>query len=104
MYMGYPVGDYYHEQSNVTNADKLEGHLLIAHGAIDENVNPSATYKLAEYLIRAGKDFDMLILPGTNHSFGRADGDYFTKVRWNYFIRHLLGAEPVLHYQFETID
>ncbi len=104
MYMGYPVGDFYHEQSNITNAHKLQGHLLIAHGAIDENVNPSATYKLAEYLIRAGKDFDMLILPGTNHSFGRADGDYFTKVRWNYFIRHLLDAEPVLHYQFQTIE
>jgi dipeptidyl-peptidase 4 len=103
MYMGYPVGDFYHEQSNITNAHKLQGRLLIAHGAIDENVNPSATYKLAEYLIRAGKDFDMLILPGTNHSFGRADGDYFTKVRWNYFIRHLLPAEPILHYQFETI-
>jgi dipeptidyl-peptidase 4 len=103
MYMGYPVGDFYDEQSNITNAHKLQGRLLIAHGAIDENVNPSATYKLAEYLIRAGKDFDMLILPGTNHSFGRADGDYFTKIRWNYFIRHLLPAEPILHYQFETI-
>jgi dipeptidyl-peptidase 4 len=104
MYMGYPVGDYYHEQSNVTNAAGLKGRLLIAHGAVDENVNPSATYKLAEYLIRAGKDFDMLILPGRNHSFGRSDGDYFTKIRWNYFIKHLLGAEPILHYQFKTID
>ncbi|MBW6498086.1 MAG: S9 family peptidase [Bacteroidales bacterium] len=103
MYMGYPVGDFYHEQSNVTNAHKLQGRLLIAHGAIDENVNPSATYKLAEYLIRAQKDFDMLILPGRNHSFGRTDGDYFTKVRWNYFIRHLLGAEPVHNYRFRTI-
>jgi dipeptidyl-peptidase 4 len=103
MYMGYPVGDFYHEQSNVTNAGKLKGRLLIAHGAIDENVNPSATYKLAEFLTREGKDFDMLILPGLSHSFGRRDGDYFTKIRWNYFIRHLLGAEPVLHYQFRTI-
>jgi dipeptidyl-peptidase 4 len=103
MYMGYPVGEFYHEQSNVTNAHKLQGRLLIAHGGIDENVNPSATYKLAEYLIRAQKDFDMLILPGRNHSFGRSDGDYFTKVRWNYFIRHLLGAEPVHNYRFKTI-
>ena len=104
MFMGYPVGDYYHEQSNITNASELEGHLLIAHGAIDENVNPSATYKLAENLIQAGKDFDMLILPGRRHSFGRDYGDYFTKIRWNYFIRHLLGAEPVHNYQFRTID
>jgi dipeptidyl-peptidase 4 len=104
MYMGYPGGDFYHEQSNITNAHKLQGHSLIAHGAIDENVNPSATYKLAEYLIRVGMDFDMLILPGTNHSFGRSDEDYFTKVRWNSFIRHLLPAKPVLHYQFETLN
>lgn len=104
MYMGYPVGDFYHEQSNVTNAHKLKGRLLMAHGAIDENVNPSATYKMAEMFIREGIDFDMLILPSSNHSFGRQDGDYFTKVRWNYFIKHLLGAEPVHNYRFKTID
>ncbi|MEE4176994.1 MAG: DPP IV N-terminal domain-containing protein [Bacteroides sp.] len=103
MYMGYPVGDFYHEQSNVTNAANLRGRLLIAHGALDHNVNPSATYKLAEYLIRAQKDFDMLIIPSANHSFGRSQGDYFTKVRWNYFIRHLLPAEPVHNYRFRTI-
>ncbi|MFW5707205.1 MAG: DPP IV N-terminal domain-containing protein [Bacteroidota bacterium] len=98
MYMGYPVGDYYHEQSNITNAHKLRGRLLIAHGALDENVNPSATYKLAEQFIKAGIDFDMLILPSTNHSFGRSEGDYFTRVRWNYFIRHLLPSEPIHNY------
>lgn len=103
MYMGYPVGDFYHEQSNVINAANLRGRLLIAHGALDNNVNPSATYKLAENLIRAQKDFDMLIIPSANHSFGRSQGDYFTKVRWNYFIRHLLPAEPVLNYHFRTI-
>lgn len=103
MYMGYPVEEFYNEQSNITNAHQLEGRLLIAHGGVDENVNPSATFKLAEYLISAGKDFDMLILPSTNHSFGRSDGDYFTKVRWNYFIRHLLPAEPLHNYQFQTI-
>lgn len=103
MYMGYPVGDFYHEQSNVTNAANLRGRLLIAHGAVDHNVNPSATYKLAEYLIRAQKDFDMLIIPSANHSFGRSQGDYFTKVRWNYFIRHLLPADPVHNYRFRTI-
>ena len=104
MYMGYPIGDYYHEQSNVTNAENLEGRLLIAHGGIDENVNPSATFKLAENLVQAGKDFDMLILPGKRHGFGRASGDYFTKIRWNYFIRHLLPGEPLHNYQFRTID
>lgn len=98
MYMGYPVGDFYHDQSNVTNAANLKGRLLLAHGAIDENVNPSATYKLAEALITAGKDFDLFIWPSRNHSFGRTNGDYFTKKRWDYFIQHLQGKEPLLHF------
>lgn len=99
MFMGYPVEESYHEQSNVTNAHKLQGRLLLAHGAIDENVNPSATYKFAEALIKAGKDFDLFIWPGKNHNFGRPNGDYFTKKRWDYFIQHLLGETPILHYQ-----
>ncbi len=99
MYMGYPVGDFYHEQSNITSAHKLQGRLLLAHGAVDENVNPSATYKFAEALIKAGKDFDLFIWPSRNHSFGRTEGDYFTKKRWDYFIQHLLGETPLLHYR-----
>lgn len=98
MYMGYPVGEFYHAQSNVTNASNLKGRLLLAHGGIDENVNPSATYKLAEALINAGKDFDIFIWPSRNHSFGRTNGDYFTKKRWDYFIQYLQGKEPLLHY------
>lgn len=99
MFMGYPVEDFYHEQSNVTNAHKLQGKLLIAHGAMDENVNPSASYKFAEALIKAGKDFDFFIWPSRNHNFGRAYGDYFTKKRWDYFIEHLMGEEPIRNYQ-----
>jgi dipeptidyl-peptidase 4 len=99
MYMGYPVGDYYHEHSNITNAANLKGHLLLAHGGIDENVNPSATFKLAENLIKAGKDFDLFIWPSRNHSFGRPVGDYFTKKRWDYFIEHLMGEKPIRHLQ-----
>ncbi|ERM80472.1 hypothetical protein P872_21600 [Rhodonellum psychrophilum GCM71 = DSM 17998] len=99
MYMGYPIGDFYQEQSNITNAGNLKGRLLLAHGAVDENVNPSATYKLADALIKAGKEFDMFILPANNHNFGRVNGDYFTKKRWDYFIRHLLGEEPLFNYQ-----
>jgi dipeptidyl-peptidase 4 len=104
MYMGYPVGDYYHEQSNITNAANLKGHLLLAHGGIDENVNPSATFKLAENLIKAGKDFDLFIWPSRNHSFGRPVGDYFTKKRWDYFIEHLMGEKPIRHLQLPMTD
>ncbi|EAZ83271.1 S9 family peptidase [Algoriphagus machipongonensis] len=102
MYMGYPVGDFYHQQSNITNAANLKGHLLLAHGGIDENVNPSATFKFAEALINAGKDFDLFIWPSRNHSFGRTNGDYFTKKRWDYFIEHLMGEEPIRHYKIKT--
>lgn len=102
MYMGYPVADYYHEQSNITNAANLKGHLLLAHGGIDENVNPSATFKLAENLIKAGKDFDLFIWPSRDHNFGRPPGDYFTKKRWDYFIEHLMGEKPLRHYQIQV--
>ncbi len=102
MYMGYPVGDFYHEQSNITNAANLKGHLLLAHGGIDENVNPSATFKLAENLIKAGKDFDLFIWPSRDHSFGRPPGDYFTKKRWDYFIEHLMGEKPIRHLQINV--
>ncbi|MBC6365952.1 DPP IV N-terminal domain-containing protein [Algoriphagus sp. AK58] len=103
MYMGYPVGEYYHEQSNITNASNLKGHLLLAHGGIDENVNPSATFKFAEELIKAGKDIDLFIWPSRSHSFGTPPGDYFTKKRWDYFIEHLLGEKPMRHYTFPLI-
>lgn len=102
MYMGYPVGDFYNEQSNITNAANLKGYLLLAHGGIDENVNPSATFKFAEALINAGKDFDLFIWPSRNHSFGRTNGDYFTKKRWDYFIEHLMGEKPIRNYQIKT--
>jgi dienelactone hydrolase len=102
MYMGYPVGDFYNEQSNITNAENLKGYLLLAHGGIDENVNPSATFKFAEALITAGKDFDLFIWPSHNHNFGRTNGDYFTKKRWDYFIEHLMEEKPVRNYQIKT--
>ncbi len=101
MYMGWPVDSAYHLQSNVTNAGNLKGKLLITHGGIDENVNPSATFKLAEALIRADKPFDMLILPSQRHGYRGPHGRYFTKTRWNYFVRHLLGLEPRWDFAWE---
>lgn len=73
----------------------LKGKLLITHGGIDENVNPSATFKLAEALIKANKEFDMLILPSQRHGYQGIYNDYFTKKKWNYFVEHLLGGVPV---------
>ena len=99
MYMGWPVDSTYHLVSNITMAKNLKGKLLITHGGIDENVNPSATFKLAEALIKANKEFDMLILPSQRHGYAGIYNDYFTKKRWNYFVEHLLGQTPIWDFQ-----
>jgi dipeptidyl-peptidase-4 len=101
MYMGWPVDSAYHLQSNITMAGNLKGKLLITHGGIDENVNPSATFKLAEALIKADKQFDMLILPSQRHGYRDDHLKYFTKVRWNYFVEHLRGVEPIWDFKWE---
>jgi dipeptidyl-peptidase-4 len=101
MYMGWPVDSAYHLQSNITMAANLKGRLLITHGGIDDNVNPSATFKLAEALIRADKQFDMLILPSQRHGYDGQHQKYFTKRRWNYFVEHLRGVEPIWDFPWE---
>ncbi|MEZ4775609.1 MAG: prolyl oligopeptidase family serine peptidase [Bacteroidia bacterium] len=102
MYMGWPVDSAYHQQSNITMAANLKGKLLIVHGGLDHNVNPSTTFKLAEAFVNAGKDFDMLILPSQEHGYRGNAQDFFTKKRWNYFVTHLLGAEPVWDYETKS--
>src|SRR5205085_3478075 len=63
-WMGYPVGKHYDEQSNITNAAKLQGSLLLIVGEADTNVPPESTYRVADQLIKAGKSFDFLAVPG----------------------------------------
>lgn len=101
MYMGWPVDSTYNLVSNITMAKSLKGKLLITHGGIDENVNPSATFKLAEALIRANKEFDMLILPSQRHGYQGIYNQYFTKKKWNYFVEHLLGAKAMWDIKME---
>ena len=101
MYMGWPVDSTYHLQSNITMAGNLKGKLLITHGGIDENINPSATFKLAEALIKADKQFDMLILPSQQHGYKDEYRKYFIKSRWNYFVEHLLGVEPIWDFEWK---
>lgn len=95
MYMGWPVDSTYHYASNITMAKNLKGKLLIVHGGIDENVNPSATFKLAEALVKADKEFDMLIFPSQRHGYTGKTAEYFNKKLWNYFVEHLLGLKPI---------
>ena len=94
-YMGWPVDSTYHEVSNITMAGNLKGKLMITHGAVDENVNASATFKLAEALINADKEFELVVFPSQRHGYRGKAQAYFTKKRWNFFVEHLLGAEPV---------
>lgn len=99
MYMGWPVDSSYNEVSNITMAGNLKGKLLITHGGIDENVNPSATFKLAEALVKADKEFDMLIFPSQRHGYTGKVNDYFTKKLWNYFVEHLMGTKPIWEFE-----
>jgi dipeptidyl aminopeptidase/acylaminoacyl peptidase len=92
LWMGWPVGDHYREQSNVTQAHRLRGKLMLIVGEMDENVDPASTMQVVDALIKADKDFDLLVMPGTGH--GAAETPYGTRRRNDYFVRHLLGVEP----------
>jgi dipeptidyl aminopeptidase/acylaminoacyl peptidase len=90
-WMGYPVGPQYAASSNVDNAYKLTGKLLLIVGEKDTNVPPESTMRVVDALIKAGKDFDLLVVPGMGHSNG---GAYGTRRMQDFFIRHLQGIEP----------
>jgi dipeptidyl aminopeptidase/acylaminoacyl peptidase len=101
-WMGWPVGDHYREQSNVTLASRLEGKLLLAHGDVDENVPVSATLQLVNALVAANKDFELLVLPNQTHNLGRHA--YFQRRRWDFFVEHLLGVDPPAGYRIMAFD
>lgn len=88
----------YDNQANQLLADRLQGKLLLAHGLMDDNVHPSNTLLVVQALIEAEKDFDLLLLPKADHGFGNSR--YFMKKRWDYFVRHLAGREPVAEFRF----
>jgi dipeptidyl aminopeptidase/acylaminoacyl peptidase len=90
-WMGYPVGKHYDEQSNITNAYKLQGDLLLIVGEADENVPPESTYRVVDALIKAGKSFDFLAVPGMGHGDG---GPYGRKKKRDFFVKTLLGVDP----------
>ncbi|HEY9256895.1 S9 family peptidase, partial [Chitinophaga sp.] len=90
-WMGYPVGKHYEEQSNVTNAGKLQGSLLLMVGEADTNVPPESTYRVIDALIKKGKTFEFLPIPGMGHSDG---GPYGRLKRRDFFVQHLLQSTP----------
>lgn len=90
-WMGYPVGSAYAESSNVDNAYRLQGKLLLILGELDDNVDPSSTMQVINQLIKANKNFDFLMVPGMKHSLG---GDYGEHKRRDFFVKNLLGIDP----------
>src|SRR5438552_12359265 len=87
----------YDDQANQNIAKNLKGHLLLAHGTMDDNVPPYNTLLVVNELIKANKDFDLLLLPNRAHGFGNEP--YMVRRRWDYFVRYLLGAEPPQGYE-----
>lgn len=89
----------YSLSSNLPLAANLKGKLLLMHGEMDDNVHPALTLKLVDALIRADKDFDLLIIPNGDHAV--AASPYFIRRKWDYFVRHLLGAQPPGQYSIQ---
>jgi dipeptidyl-peptidase-4 len=90
----------YDNQANQLVAKNLKGKLLLAHGTMDSNVPPNSTLLVVNELIKANKDFDLLLFPNRNHGFGNEP--YMVRRRWDYFVKHLLGAEPPAEYQMRA--
>lgn len=83
----------YEDQANANFAANLKGKLLLAHGGMDDNVPPYNTYLVIQALQKANKDFDFILFPNARHGFG-ADTFYMMRKRWDYFVTHLLEAQP----------
>jgi len=92
LWMGWPIGPHYEEQSNVKQAHRLEGKLLLTVAEMDENVDPASTMQVVGALIQADKDFEMLVIPGRGH--GAGESPYASRRRQDFFVRNLLGVEP----------
>jgi dipeptidyl aminopeptidase/acylaminoacyl peptidase len=95
-WMGWPIGPQYSASSNVDNAHRLQGELLLVVGEMDTNVDPSSTMQVVHRLIKANKNFDLLVVPGANHAAARGDryAAYGAHKQYDFFVRHLLGVTP----------
>lgn len=91
LWMGYPVDSSYIENSNVEQAHRLERPLMLVVGEMDDNVDPASTMQVVNALIRANKDFELVVVPGAGHTMGDNFGEH---KRYDFFVRHLMGVEP----------
>jgi dipeptidyl aminopeptidase/acylaminoacyl peptidase len=91
----------YDSQANQYVAKNLKGHLLLAHGSMDNNVPLNNTLLVVDALIKANKDFDLLIIPNAAHGYGEAS-QYMTRRRWDYFVKNLAGNVPPHEYEMKS--
>ena len=94
-WMGWPIGPEYAASSNVDNAYRLQGKLLLVVGELDTNVDPASTMQVVSALIKANKSFDLLVMPGAGHGAGRRENsEYGDRKRNDFFVHNLLGVVP----------
>jgi dipeptidyl aminopeptidase/acylaminoacyl peptidase len=91
LYQGIYDAKIYKEQDNARIAKNLEGQIMLVHGDMDDNVHPANTLRIADALIKANKDFDLLILPNRFHSIGL--DPYFTRRKWDFFVKNLMKCQ-----------
>ena len=91
LWMGYPVDESYKACSNVENAHLLSRPLMLVVGELDDNVDPASTMQVVNALIKANKDFELVVIPGAHHTMGE---DYGEHKRYDFFVRHLLNINP----------
>jgi dipeptidyl aminopeptidase/acylaminoacyl peptidase len=90
----------YDDQANQNHAANLKGKLMLVHGTLDDNVPPSNTLLVADALIKANKDFDLLLIPNVHHGYGKDGTAYAMRRRWDYFVRNLAGDTPPKEFGF----
>ncbi|MFM8532701.1 MAG: prolyl oligopeptidase family serine peptidase [Acidimicrobiia bacterium] len=95
-WMGWPIGPQYSASSNVDHAHLLQGKLMLMVGELDTNVDPASTMQVVNALVKANKNFDLLVYPGEDHNAGRGGqyADYGERRRFDFFVRHLMGQNP----------
>jgi dipeptidyl-peptidase 4 len=91
----------YEDQANQNYAKNLKGRLMLAHGMMDDNVPPYNTLLVVDALIKANKDFDLILFPHSRHGYGEFNM-YMTRRRWDYFVRYLMGANPPPEYELKS--
>mgnify|MGYP006429526851 FL=1 len=91
----------YDIQANQLLVENLKGKLLIAHGMLDDNVPPSNTMVVVDALIKANKDFDLLLFPNKRHGYGDLS-NYMMRRKWDFFVKHLKGLDPPKNFSFKN--